>query len=153
MYNKILVPLDGSPLSEEVLTHVRAIARCMNAQVLLVRVPVVMPYDYNIVDAELISTLEANARVEIQTYLEKMTASLAAEGIRVSYLIGEGLVAETLLAIADSEECDLICMSTHGRSGLARMLMGSVADRVVHGAIAPVLLIRPNAPETKPGVI
>ena len=146
MYSKILVPLDGSELSEAVLAHVRVIARCMNAAVLLVRVPVVMPYDYNVVDPELITALEANAKAEIQAYLEKTSAALQAEGFRVSYRVGEGLVAETLLAVAEEEQCDLICMSTHGRSGIARMVMGSVADRVVHGAKAPVLLVRPAAP-------
>ena len=143
MYRKILVPLDGSELSETVLPHVGAIAKCMNAAVILVRVPVVLPYDYNIVDPELITTLEVNAKAEIQAYLEKQVAALQADGVRASFIVGEGLVAETLLSIADSEQCDLICMSTHGRSGFARMLMGSTADRVVHGAKAPVLLVRP----------
>jgi len=146
MYSKILVPLDGSELSEAVLAHVRTIAKCMNAAVLLVRVPVLMPYDYNIIDPELISSLEANAKAEIQTYLEKQVAALQAEGINARMFIGEGLVADTLLSLADSEQCDLIAMSTHGRSGFARMLMGSVADKVVHGAKIPVLLIRPMAP-------
>ncbi|MBI5877663.1 MAG: universal stress protein [Chloroflexi bacterium] len=145
MYSKILVPLDGSELSEAVLAHVRTIARCMNAEVLLVRVPVVLPYDYNIIDPELISSLEANAKSEIQAYLEKQVALLQAEGINARMFVGEGLVADTLLQLADSERCDLICMSTHGRSGFARLLMGSVADKVVHGAKIPVLLIRPLA--------
>ena len=57
MYTKILVPLDGSELSEAVLPHVRTIAKCMDAEVLLVRVPVVLPYDYNIVDPDLIASL------------------------------------------------------------------------------------------------
>ncbi len=156
MYSKILVPLDGSELSEAVLPHVRTIAKSMGAEVLLVRVPVVLPYDYNIIDPELIASLEANAKTEIQAYLEKQVAALQADGIKVSMRIGEGLVADTLLELVESEHCDLIAMSTHGRSGFARLLMGSVADKVVHGAKAPVLLVRPAVqaeaePASKPG--
>ncbi|HNB35488.1 MAG TPA: universal stress protein, partial [Anaerolineales bacterium] len=59
-------------------------------------------------------------------------------------IVQEGAVPETILAVADETHADMIAMSTHGRTGVSRWLMGSVADRVVHYAHIPVMLIHPN---------
>jgi universal stress protein A len=65
--------------------------------------------------------------------------------LAVQTIVLEGKVSDALLKCARDENVDLIVMSTHGRTGLSRLLMGSVAEQVVHGAPCPVLLIRPQA--------
>ena len=70
-------------------------------------------------------------------------------GVKASVVMKEDLTAaNAILDYADHNGVDLIAMSTHGRSGIGRWLMGSVADKVVHGAKMPVLLVRPD--ESKP---
>jgi nucleotide-binding universal stress UspA family protein len=71
-------------------------------------------------------------------------ANLEREGLRVTYLLRDGIVAETILEVAEIERADLIAMSTHGRTGILRLLLGSVAEQVVHHSKIPVMLIRPT---------
>ena len=68
----------------------------------------------------------------------------AGASIAVATSVTDGYVAEAILDFAEQNNIDLIAMSTHGRSGMRRMLLGSTADRVVHGAKMPVLLVRPE---------
>jgi nucleotide-binding universal stress UspA family protein len=72
-------------------------------------------------------------------------SGLESEGLRTTYLLREGLVAETILDAAEVMQADLIAMSTHGRTGMLRLLLGSVAEQVVHQSKIPVMLIRPEA--------
>jgi nucleotide-binding universal stress UspA family protein len=144
MFKKILVPLDGSPLAEAVLPYVRRMAQDDGAEVELLNVtmlpipayPVDAPLDF---DRVIKQQHEASAQ-----YLKRIVEDMGQGGIKVTPLIGEGPVAEEILAYAESTGADLIAMSTHGRSGISRWLMGSVADKVLHGARVPVLLIRPT---------
>ncbi|MBI1800618.1 MAG: universal stress protein [Chloroflexi bacterium] len=147
MFKKIMVPLDGSELAEAVLPYVRALAATEGAEVILLRVLVYAIHDFAGVDPTFSATIaEANEAVRQGTekYLRELTARLSAQGLNVSALTADGLVAEAILDCADKTGADLIAMSTHGRSGLARWLIGSVADRVVRGSKVPVLLIRPT---------
>ena len=74
---------------------------------------------------------------------ERTAARLGELGLRVQTEVCEGHVAEAILDYADSKHADLIAMSTHGRSGLGRLLMGSVAEKVMHSTKVPVLLVHP----------
>ena len=146
MYKKILVPLDGSKLAEAALPHARALAKCMDAEIVLLRDVGVPMYTASplsptttvkVYSAELIHTQVCNT-------LKELAIPLRADGLTVSSeTCGEGLAAESILSCATRRGIDLIVMSTHGRSGVTRWLMGSVADKIVQGAKAPVLLIPP----------
>jgi nucleotide-binding universal stress UspA family protein len=78
-----------------------------------------------------------------KNYLKTTCAKLEQEGLRVTYLLSDGMVAETIVEVAEVEQADLIAMSTHGRTGILRLLLGSVTEQVVHRSKIPVLLIRP----------
>ena len=153
MYKKILVPLDGSKLAEAALHHASELAQLMNAELTLLRVItpplyVESPNDpmYSAIMVEGLRTLQAEAR----DYLDRMVLSLRERGLTVSATAkNNSIVANTIFAHAEAAQADLIVMSTHGRSGLSRWLIGSVADKVVNGAKMPVLLIRPALEEVE----
>lgn len=146
MYRRIVVPLDGSQLAEEVLEHVRTLARCMGSEVLLMRVMASPPYEYMITDATLSASLRDDLSRAAHSYLEPLAAALSAEGIRASVdaVIVSGPIADAIIDFAREKEADLIAMSTHGRTGPSRWFLGSVADRVMRGAGIPVLMVRPE---------
>lgn len=150
MYRKILVPLDGSRLAEEMLPYVKTLARCTGAELVLLRVPI---YAY----AETNQPLGAYRRVpsgltderdvalrEVTEYLKHIQTRLALEGLKVATIIAEGDPAQTIIRTAQTEQVDLIAMSTHGYTGLPRVIFGSVAETVLRGAGIPVLLFRPE---------
>jgi len=144
MYKKILVPLDGSELAEAILPQVRMLAQCADGEIQLLRVTSYPLYDYAAADVMLVESMVEAIKNDAQQYLDRIAGYLRLNGLRVTTAIREGAVADNILDYADHNEIDLIAMSTHGRSGLGRWLIGSVADRVVHGAKVPVLLVRPT---------
>ena len=83
-------------------------------------------------------------RARAQAYLDRMAAQLRAEGQQVQTATMVGQAAEAILDYAQAHAVDLIALETHGRTGLVRWLVGGVADKVIRGAIAPVLLHRPQ---------
>ena len=146
MYQKILVPLDGSALAEAVLAHAKALAQ-PDTEIALLRVAMYPTYDYVFSSPAVAATLTEEIEDESERYLREVAARLQAEGYKTSIAVTGGPVADAILDYADAVSADLVAMSTHGRSGVARWLIGSVADRVVRGSPAPVLLVRP-APES-----
>jgi nucleotide-binding universal stress UspA family protein len=88
-------------------------------------------------------TLEAEAR----DYLDRIAAEFRAEGYTVGMEISNLPPADAILDYAESQNVDLICLATHGRSGISRFVFGSVTQKVVQAAPVPVLVIRPKAPE------
>ncbi len=148
MYKKILVPLDGSELSESVLNHVVNIATsCQVPEVVLTRVR--EPLDTSTImekyfDAKIASELDEDYHNEAADYLEKMATTLKRDGIVVKGEVLSGDPAEELIKYCKRSGVDLIIMSTHGRSGISRWVLGSVADKVIRQAEVPVL-IRPAA--------
>lgn len=146
MYNKILVPLDGSELAEQVLPKVIELANCTGAEIVLLRVPDVPVYDYLVPAPEFGVGMQEQAVAQARQYLTNMSAELRAMGLKVRAEVTDGgdAVFSTILETAQKVKADLIAMSTHGRSGLARLVMGSVADDVIRRARLPVLLVRPQ---------
>lgn len=145
MYNRILVPLDGSELAEQVLPGVIELAKCTGAEIVLLRVPDYPVYEYIMPVPDLNTTIQEQARDQAHQYLDRISSELRATGLRVLTQVAyEGAVYATILETARELRADLIAMSTHGRSGLARLVMGSVADDVVRHSELPVLLVRPQ---------
>jgi nucleotide-binding universal stress UspA family protein len=145
MYKKILVPLDGSELAEKVLPHVTALAKAFGAQPILVTV---VEFTLGVAGAKLeaipgaAAESKAAQRAEAMLYLQKVQQSLKNEDVVATAAALEGDVASEIITYSNQEGCDLVAMATHGRSGIDRFIMGSVAEKVVRGAIKPVLLIR-----------
>ncbi len=138
MYKRILIPLDGSEFAEAALPHARALAACTGAELVLLRVAV-QPL-YGSISPDSSPSIRADTEAEASAYLDRVAGELRAAGFRVTAETCTGPVAETILDYAAGIRADLIVMSTHGRSGLARWFIGSVADKIVRGARLPVLL-------------
>ena len=147
MFTKILVPLDGSALAESVLPTVTQLALDFKAAIVLMRVhvPSYVPYladtPYSLVE------ISRREEEECRSYLEATATRLRNRGLIVDILVHEGNPADAILDAVEVAQADLIAMTTHGRSGVGRWLLGSVADRVVHGANVPILLTRGVAPK------
>lgn len=150
MYRKILVPLDGSALAERAIWHAGEIARGTDAEILLLQaVFVPMPV---VPESALLAegmVLEEVARGAAE-YLDRVATDLRAEGGRVRTIIEERPPADAILHIADKEQVDLIVMSTHGRSGISRLVMGSIAESVLRHSHQTIMLIKPERPIASP---
>jgi len=141
---RILVPLDGSEMAEQVLAPVRSLARAVGAEVWLFRVAIDQSaamvggdWFFVPVPGEFAEELH-----EAQAYLEHVAASFREEGIQVSTATAVGPVATTIIDYAAANHVDLVAMCTHGRTGLARWAFGSVAEKVLRAGSAPILLVR-----------
>lgn len=147
---RILIPLDGSANAEAVLPHALALGQALQAEYTLLRVVetvmVTRPMPPNPAVRELDDQLIDHLRVDAQISLEQLAERLAAQALtaRIEVVVAPQ-AALAILEEAQQEGIDLIAMATHGRRGLARVLLGSVADNVLRGTTAPVLLYRPLA--------
>ena len=146
MYERILVPLDGSALAERAIRHAQEIGGGTQSEILLMQavnfpLPVV-PEAVLVPDDKWL----AEAMKEAARYLEEVAAPLREAGMRVRTLLDERPPADAILHVAEREEVDLIVMSTHGRGGLSRMLMGSVAESVFRATSRTVMLVKPERP-------
>ena len=139
-YKKLLVTLDGSEFAERVLPYVRASAR-FESVVLLLTVPQVPePEKYGAV-VEKIQQLREQAEREAREYLDCVAAKLREDGIETRVLVCGSRPAETIISVADEEDVDVVFLATHGRGGLDRLFVGSVADRIIHNTHCPVFLV------------
>lgn len=145
MYKKILVPLDGSELAEQVLPLVIELASGSGAEIILLRVPDIPIYETMMAVPDFNMQVREQAEREAREYLARLSSDLRGRGLKVrTHIALTGAVYFTILQTAREFDIDVIAMSTHGRSGLARLVMGSVADDVVRHADLPVLLVRPQ---------
>jgi nucleotide-binding universal stress UspA family protein len=141
MYERILVPLDGSPLAEQALPHAVAQAGRFGAEIILLKVLDPLPDPVFSSPAALRTAERASAELA-SDYLERTAARLREEGVPVQVSIVDGKPYLEIVSFAERQQIDMIVMSTRGHSGFSRWLLGSVADRVVRGATVPVLLVR-----------
>lgn len=140
--SQLLVPLDGSPLAEQAIHHAAGFARLLDAEILLVRAlsPALHPRYRD--DKLILSSADSVEVEDAWHYLSNAAEGLRSTGHTVTIRV---LVGSPSVAIADAartEGMDLIVMTTHGRGGLGRFLLGSVADGVLQRASMPVLLVR-----------
>jgi nucleotide-binding universal stress UspA family protein len=148
MYQKILVPLDGSPASESALPLAASIARQSGATLQLVHVHTlndsIYVEDLPVIDDQLHSLRREHERV----YLERLCARVKADGnlpVTCTALDWDRSVANVLIAYIAATGIDLVVMTTHGQSGWERMWLGSVADSLIRWSPTPILLVRPTA--------
>jgi nucleotide-binding universal stress UspA family protein len=137
MFKKILVPLDGSKRAEKILPQVKELVKFSGAEVHLLKV--VMSYEIDPKkDKEELEKLAGEA----QEYLDQVAARLKKKGIQASATVAYGKDAVQICDYASGKKCNLIAMSTHGRNGLSRWALGSVADKVLQCSSVPVMLFR-----------
>lgn len=143
MYKKMLVPLDTSGFAECVLDHVKEIAtaRGIPDVVLISAIEPVPSQTVAYMGPERIKEAEKNVVTAALKYLEKIKTSLALERSKVSTVTMVGPSADVILDYAEKNGVDIIVMSSHGRSGVTRVLMGSTADKVLRRSPVPVFLV------------
>ena len=144
MFEKILVPLDGSPLAEGILSYVKVLATRLDSRVIVLHTVEAFPVDH--LDSEL-EPYAARAVESIQplaeSYLERIARNLVHDGVEAEMKLVQGRAAEEIVGYAEGEDVGLIAMSTRGRSGPARWVLGSTADKVLRAVECPLLLVRP----------
>jgi nucleotide-binding universal stress UspA family protein len=142
-FRRILVPLDGSDAAEEVLDLAVPLGALWDAAYTLVRVvplyvQVGSPYMAHALHLD--QALMEAARAEAESYLKEVSARLAKRELDVTPRLAEGAAAQVILALADEERADLVAMRARGRGGIERLVLGSVADKVIRGLHRPVLV-------------
>lgn len=143
MFRKIIIPLDGSPLAENALRHVLQLAPPSSAELILVNVIETYRYSATTMEMAPVDVLRY-LRSSIEAYMDNQRRQLEAQQYVVQAYIMEGDAAGGILEVAAATDADLIVMTTHGRSGVVRWTLGSVAERVLHNAQLPVWLVREN---------
>jgi nucleotide-binding universal stress UspA family protein len=146
-FEHVLIPLDGSPLAEEALEPALALGDLMGADFTLVQAiePVLLTYAPAAQAAGVDERFLQEWRAETLAYLEQVARRLRTNDRSVHTRVLYGQPAVAIIDYAREHGVDLIALCTHGRSGIARMLLGSVADKVVRGSGAAVLVKRPGA--------
>ncbi len=136
-FERVLVPLDGSECAENILPKVEKLATDLKASIALLRVAYAHTFPG-------VDPTEAEVTVvrEAEDYLRKVEERLKAKGFRVDSHVRYGDEAEEIMDHAAQKDIDLIAMSTHGRSGVKRFLLGSVAEKILRHSPKPIFLVR-----------
>ncbi len=147
----VFIPLDGSALAEQVLEPAVALGQLLGADFILLRIvkPVLFAgHDPTAPrDRPLGQPATEQSQAEARTYLEGVAARLRTRSLRVQTRVAVDVQPAAAILEESLEPADgLIALATHGRGGLTRVLLGSVADKVVRGATTPVLVCRPRSP-------
>jgi len=146
MYRTFVIPLDGSALAEAVIPHIRRLAAPTQAKLVLVSNIELPVYPARDIGGVGVPSAPLGGDGYMYSYLRRKRAELRALGYTVTNQVVKGDTADSIVDIADEAEADCIAMTTHGRSGVVRMMLGSVAQRVVRRARRPVFLVRTTMP-------
>ena len=141
LYDRVLVPTDGSAGTDSAVAHALDLAAVHGATIHAVYVVDVTSYAGLSVDSSWEGVGE-QIRAEGEAALEAVREAAEGAGVDVETRLLHGSPAPEIVAEAEEADCDLIVMGTHGRGGIDRLLLGSVAERVVRTATVPVLTIR-----------
>ena len=161
MYNKILLPLDGSELSQQAIPHALELAKRFEAEVVLLQVidsvsqiiaettpATIEPIPSGQLTVEIAEQAVEGQREAAEANLATVVGQFVQAGVpeaKIGIQISDGPAAQTIEEEVEQLGCDLVVIATHGRSGIGRVLLGSVADHIArHTPTAAVLLIRPR---------
>jgi len=144
MYNKILVPLDGSKRAEAILPHAEEMAKRYDAEIIFLRVEelyVMLEWDEVVDLAQCHEKFDERKKVS-ESYLAKLKTEFENKGIQADARVVQGPVVESILTIAEELSADVIIMASHGLSGFSRTFYGSVTAGVLQRIDRPILVIR-----------
>lgn len=146
MFYRIVVPTDFSDCAQEAWSVAKRVAATSGGELILTHVLTEIPrYGEGFFLTESASKIEEAARKWAAASLEDWVAKARADGLKVRSALRTGVPYDEIVALARDERADLIVIGTHGRGGMNRVLLGSVADRVVRLAPCPVLTVREPA--------
>lgn len=150
MFSKILVPVDFSEYTDDIIKYSVEIAEKFNSTIHLIHVIPNMdyftPYE-SFMAAENMVTVQKGVEAEVQRDIEKVAGTI--KGIPVTKVVRTGVSFVEIVEYVRSEHIDLVIMATHGRGGLEHIIIGSVAEKVVRKSPCPVLTIRPAKKQLK----
>jgi nucleotide-binding universal stress UspA family protein len=147
MYKHILIPTDGSPLSRKAARAGIAFAKRMGAKVTAYHaIELRLPYagaEGALMDATVIETIDRTARKQADKYVAEVAAAAKAAGVRCGTYVSRPITAhEGIIGAAKRKKCDAIFIASHGRGGVASLLLGSVTQRVLAHSKIPVVVYR-----------
>jgi nucleotide-binding universal stress UspA family protein len=143
-YHRILWPTDFSPLAKAALPHAVGLAVAAGAELVLLHVlPSLAAYAVPDLAGALSVSLQRESRTAAQRELRRLEKQVKGPNFRMHTVLSEGVPFDQILRAAKRLRCDLIVLATHGRTGLAHAIMGSVAENVIRRAPCPVLTVRP----------
>ena len=144
MFQRVLVPLDGSERAEQAIPVAVRIARAAHGSVILLRVPTKVTdlYMLSVEALEDMQDIMEAKRDEIKRYLAHLASSMALEEVGIVTEVVDGTPAETILAVARAQEADLVVMCSHGYTCFKRWILGSIAQKVAWHSTMPVLILR-----------
>jgi nucleotide-binding universal stress UspA family protein len=141
-FQRILIPLDGSEIAEQALAPALELATHAQAEAVLLRVIAPMSMPHPSVSGPARGDVTTALRVHALQQLDELAGELRGDyNVPISTAALVGHVAETIVDYALDVRADLIAMTTHGRSGLRRLILGSIADKVLHAARTPLLIV------------
>src|SRR5512137_3069659 len=148
MFQKILVCLDGSKLAEQILPYAAEQAARFGGSLVLLQVvslaSIPTPTGIESVPVAVPNDQLADAEAAARDYLNGLALTLRDKGVKVQCVTMVGHPAESIVSYAEENRFDLVAIATHGRSGLRRLVFGSVADYVIRKSGLPILLIKPK---------
>lgn len=147
LFRRLLVPVDFSPYSQEALDHAVFLAKRLDGELYLLHVfepPFYPPAGRSLdVPSEVYQWIRG-LKEDASKKLSDLAAVVAHQGVRIQPFLKEGVPFMVILEMAAEVDADLIVMGTHGRTGLARVMLGSVAERIVRKSPCPVYTVRPK---------
>ncbi len=138
---RIVAALDGSINSESVLPYARAFGKAFGCELILMSVPAIPEVESYRAAADVVETIRAKAVENMQKFLDAVARSLREDGLNVRTLVTGSMPARSIVEVAEQEGADMIMLTSRGRGGLALLLMGSVAQRVVQSTEAAVFMV------------
>jgi len=147
-FKRVLVPTDYSELSLAALDYASTFSKLFGAQVYLLHtldtIPVLALEGMDLTTEKVIYETEINAKTDLHTFVVSRIQSK----LNLIEVVRKGIAEDEIVKFAESENIDLIVMATHGRSGIAHVLMGSVAEKVIQRSRVPVLIVKPTPAES-----
>ena len=151
MYKKIMVPLDGSQIAETVFPHLETVVKgCQEKpEVVLVQAvePISIPMGREVsqfASIKQVQDFESHQKNDAEKYLNEIAAYLESRGIKCRVEVITGRAGEVLAAYVNKNNVDLVVMATRGRSGIKKMVLGSVAERLLRSVSVPILMVWPK---------
>lgn len=147
-YAKILIPLDGSELSDEATAAALPLAQAFDSEILLLGVLDLTAGMYDVY-SEAFNPIDLKAQLEkfLDAALDRAKTHLEAAGVKTRRFLRVGVPHEEIAKLSEEEAAELIVMTTHGRKGLTHLLLGSVTEKVIRTTPCPVLVVRPQGQE------
>ena len=145
VYETVVIPLDGSQLARRMLPHALTLARAFDCRIHLVRATGATPIGQRWDQPALSGTADEDADMTPAEAIAREAEGLRGSGLEVTATVKDGAAADLIVEAAEAQSAPLIAMATHGRSGLGRWLLGSVAEKVLQMSASPLLLVRSDS--------